>query len=194
VLCLALVVVAVCGWSIMTRARADAVSADEPWRMDAFADLSPGELAVFNDLRIAAPEIEAMHEEDGGWPSVAELEAAYMPPFVRDTSWRGSGRLAWARSVIATSDTHIALYLASPEMCGESRSLLLLLTHDHVRRQGNAAGRTHPSYEVWLHQACAPDFPEIVTDQALISAGWREVVARTGDSETRRAAGAEFMQ
>lgn len=194
VLCLALAVVAVCGWSIGVRAGLTPDPAVEPWRMDAFADLAAAELAVFNALRTAAPEIEAMHEESGQWPTMTELEGAYIDPFVRDLSWRGNGALAWTRSVSATSDTHIALYLGSPEMCGQSRSLLLLMSHDHVRRQGNAAGRAHPPHEIWLHPACAPDFPEIVTDQALISAGWREVTARTGDTETRRARGAEFLQ
>jgi hypothetical protein len=168
--------------------------ARESWRLDAFSDLSPGELAVFNGLRTAALDIQMMHEEDGLWPTIDALEEAAVPPFNQDVVWHQSGRMVWSRSIIATEARHIALYLGSPLLCDQGRSLLLVMMHDHVRRQGNVPGRGRAPYEIWLHPACAPDIPDALTDQALITAGWYEVVARTGAIETRHTKGAEFMQ
>lgn len=166
------------------------------WRVSAFDDLGAAELAVFNALTSAGPEIEAMHGELAGeWPGVTRLEREFVPPFVRDAAWTRSGRLNWTRSVLATGESHIAVYLGTPQDADFSGAFLLVMLHSHVKKQGNASVRpTHPPFEVWMHREQAPALPESVTDQALISAGWREVVARSGEEETRHARGRKFQQ
>ena len=65
-------------------------------------------------------------------------------------------------------------------------SFLLVMLHDHVKKEGNAGAAAHVPYEIWLHASPVAETPSMVTDQSLINKGWREVVARKGESETLR--------
>lgn len=195
VLLVALLTIAICGGVIAlrnTRARATEIPT---WKVDAFNELRSQELATFNALYTAAPEIEAFHEDGTNrWPSVDQLRAEYIPPFVQDAAWKKNGGLGWARSIISTQDKHIACYLGNPLDPAVSRSFLLVMLHDHVKKEGNAGGAIHAPYEIWAHPSSAAGFPEMVTDQALINAGWREVVARRGEDEMKRTKGEDYLQ
>jgi len=189
VLLVALLTVVVCGSAIALR-RAPSENATSPdWQVDAFRDLRAGELAVFNNLYTAAPEIEMSHEFDGGWPSVDQLATSLVPPFVRDAAWEKDGAMSWSRSIIDSRDKHIALYLGHPGKGAQSGSFLLIMLHDHVKKEGNAGADAHAPYEIWRHVSPVASAPEMITDQALINKGWRQVVARRGEQETRRAKG-----
>ncbi|WP_041721150.1 DUF6162 family protein [Pseudodesulfovibrio piezophilus] len=195
VLLAALLTVIVCGGIIMVRHATATVQEAPSWQMNAFTDLRSEELATFNALYTAAPEIEAFHEdEDGRWPSVTELRAEFVPPFVQDAAWQRNGGLDWARSLISTSDKHIACYLGSPMEQDKSGSFLLIMLHGHVKKEGNAGASSHVPYEIWLHASPVAEFPDLVTDQALINAGWRVVVARKGEDEMRRTKGEGYIQ
>lgn len=160
------------------------------WQVDAFNDLTTSELATFNALHSAAPEIDILHEDGLEWPSVDQLALEYMPPFVQDAAWEMSGKLAWSRTVISTKDKHIACYLGRPSNPKKSRAFLLVMLHDH----GPVNGTAHAPYEVWLHESVAVDMPSMINDQALINSGWREVVARSGEKEIARTKGEEYLQ
>ncbi|MEF2232127.1 MAG: DUF6162 family protein [Pseudodesulfovibrio sp.] len=189
VLAAALFSLLVCAGAISLRH--GTVSARElpEWRIDAFAELRPQELAVFNGLCSAAPEIDLLHAGEGGWPSVDALAGEFIPPFVRDGAWQRNGGHHWIRSELSSTDRHVALYVGHPEDAEASGTFLLLMLHSHAKGQGNADAGVHAPYEVWLHASPVADIPSMVTDQALIGKGWREVVARRAGVDRQGGAG-----
>jgi len=193
VLLAALVTILICGSVIMLRNTAATAKEVPGWQIDAFEDLGAEELAVFNGLYTAAPEIEMFHEDEGDWPSVDQLAADFIPPFMQDAAWEINGAMGWSRTILSTHDKHIALYVGHPGKPSVSGSFMLVMLHDHVKKEGNANASAHAPYEVWLHQSPVAEVPSAVTDQALINTGWREVVARKGSDETRQTK-EEFMQ
>lgn len=166
----------------------------DAWQINAFTDLSGPELGTYNALRTAALEIEDVHkEQQDQWMTLAELTDLYIPPFIHDAAWRKAGKLRWSRKVQLAKEMHIAMYLGNPQESGISGSFLLLMLHNHIKKQGNAAsGPTHAPFEVWYHSGEQKPFPEMVTDQALIAAGWREVVALEGKDEVKRMKGRDI--
>jgi len=187
VLAAALLTALLCAGAIALR-HGPATARELPeWRINAFADLRPQELAVFNGLCSAAPEIDLHHAENGGWPSVDALADDFVPPFVQDGAWERNGGHHWTRSVLLSPGRHVALYVGHPDDAAASGTFLLLMLHSHAKGEGNADAGTHAPYEIWLHASPVAPIPDMVTDQALIGKGWREVVARragTGNTET----------
>lgn len=186
VLLVAILTIVLCGSVIAQRRTVTGVVEMPAWQVNAFQDLRATELATFNALNSASPEIEAFHDEDRHWPTIVELRGDYIPPFVQDAAWQKNGRLRWRRSILSVGKKHIALYFGKPERQGVSGSFLLVMLHDHVKKNVNVGGATHAPYEVWLHSSAKVLMPKMMTDQALISVGWREVVARKGEDEVRR--------
>lgn len=184
VLLSALLTILVCGSVVALRNSATEAGPAPSWQVDAFGELGAGELAVFNALSTAAPEIEMIHEETGDWPTVARLEADYLPPFVEDAAWERNGAFAWGRVAIASAEKHIMLYVGRPR--GDGAAFMLVMLHDHVKKEGNAGGSVHAPFEIWMHPSSAAEVPETLTDQMLIGQGWREVLARRGEEEIRR--------
>ncbi len=194
VLLVALLTVAVCSGAIIVRNTSARAVETPSWQVDAFLDLRAEELATFNALHTAAPEIVLFHDDIlDQWPTVAELEGEFMPPFVQDAAWKQNGGHGWERSVISTQEKHIACYIGRPLDETVSRTFLLVMLHEHIKKEGTG-GSTHAPYEIWIHPSQAAATPEMVTDQALINAGWREVVARSGEREMQRTKGEEFLQ
>lgn len=164
------------------------------WQIEAYSSLSPQELAVFNALISAGAEIENYHADEGGWPEVRDLEEDYIPPFVRDTAWVKSGSIVWDRKVLSQNMNHVVLYRGvAKDQDIVSSTFLLVIMHDHVKKQGNAGVPEHAPYEIWMHSSPDKTFPVIVNDQALINTGWKEVVARRGEDEMKKTKGEEFM-
>ena len=194
VLLVALLTVLVCGSAVAVRTVSTGVEPVPVWQIDAFSALNAQELATFNALHAAGPEIDMLHYDIGGWPSVTDLASEFIAPFMMDAAWGKNGRLEWTRSVVSAEEKHIAVYIGRPLDADVSRSFLLVMLHDHVKREGNAVGAVHAPYEVWVHPDPAVNMPNMVTDQALISAGWREVVARSGQDEMQRTKGEDFLK
>lgn len=163
----------------------------ENWQLNAFEDLNGNELAIFSALQTAAIEISDLHEFEGpGWASVEKLEEIYVPPFVRDSAWRKQGEIDWTMKDLQVGELHIAIYQGRPAKEAIGGTFLLLMLHDHKKKQGNAAaGKTHAPYEIWFNTNLDKKSPDVITDQALISSGWREVVALTGEDELIRTKG-----
>lgn len=186
VMLVAALTVAICGAVVALRNPMETVTAEPEWRLNAFAELQGGELAVFNALHTAAPELIMAHEEEGNWPEIEALARDFLPPFVRDAAWRRNGQYHWERSIIRTADKHIACYLGRSFDNAARRTFLLVLLHTHGTKDGNAGGMNHAPYEVWVHDATSVGMPAVVSDQTLIGKGWREVIARSGESELIR--------
>nr|WP_277749736.1 MULTISPECIES: DUF6162 family protein [unclassified Pseudodesulfovibrio] len=177
----ALVTVIMCSVAIVLRNTTASARVVPAWQVDAFKELRAEELAIFNGLYTAAPEIQMYHEDDGGWPTVDALASWHVPPFVHDAAWIKNGAFGWTRSVIATQDEHVALYVGHPQDSGESCSFLLVMLHEHDHEDEAA----HAPYEIWLHASPVEKIPTMISDQALINKGWREVVARKGEDEMK---------
>lgn len=229
----AVLIFAVCASVVGIRTSTDTTKQIETWQIDAFNVLRPAELGTFNALRTAALEIEDVHDTEGErWMPITELQEYLVPPFVHDAAWRKSGKLTWEQNIVPAGNRHIALYRGQPQEAGVSGTFLLVMLHEHTKKQGNVptgnkdiewaeneflkptalgekpGGQSddkavfpsssmrfehshdrHAAFEIWMHRSETKPFPDVVTDQALIAAGWQEVIALSGKDEVRRVKG-----
>ncbi|MGF1727874.1 DUF6162 family protein [Photobacterium nomapromontoriensis] len=131
-------------------------------------DLSPNELAMIADLRLAHEEIRNLHQDSMAfepekmpaqhWPKVDELEAMWLAPFVKDKSWEHKGRHDWQRVISS-------VYLGTPEEANGSKAVVLL------------ADAEQP--DIWFalfNTAKTIPTNTILTPSQLIDAGWMQVV------------------
>ncbi len=193
-----LVVIAVtvicCAAAVSLRTREDREKRIQDWQIDAFQDLSSREMAIYNGLQTASEEIIFIHSLENRWPEIRELQDQFITPFVEDAAWGNQGRITWQKKILDAGDMHIALYYGSAEQADKDGSFLLLMLHDHKQKQGNVGGGpTHAPYEIWFHASGGKKPPEIVTDQSLISSGWKEIVALTGEDEMKRMKGTSIQ-
>lgn len=190
-LLVASIIISICAATISARTAHTVQNRTESWQLNAFTDFNSQETGVFNGLLNAAYEIGHTHDyQNGHWMEIRELEEFYIPPFVKDAAWKKQGNISWEQKVISVNNRHMALYKGVPANDTIGGSFLLLMLHEHKKKQGNAAkGPTHAPYEIWFHTNVDQKFPVIITDQALINAGWREVIALTGEDEVLRTKG-----
>lgn len=186
-------IVSICAFLISLSTRGDGERTLQGHELDAFSDLNGQELAVFNNLRTSALEIDEVHRSAGNtapWPTVAELEEEGLPPFVQDASWKKSGAYRWERILRPAGDIDLAVFVGYPDSGSQCGTMLLLFLHDHAKKQGNAGGEPqHAPYEIWYHASSAQPVPEVFTDQGFITAGWKEVKALRGADEIKRIKG-----
>ncbi|MEA5162693.1 DUF6162 family protein [Cereibacter johrii] len=162
-LCLA--VLAASAAAISLHRRADDIRSLPAWQIDARSDLTPGEQGVLADLAIAAGEIAWLAEGEA-LPDVADLAAEGLPPFAPQASDGLRGGHVWSRSG--------GLYLGrsgDPRVAGS----FLMIPGDPPA--------------IWLAPGTA-DAPADPSQDALRSAGWRQVVSRYEASVTRHDPGA----
>lgn len=190
VLFAAILVAATCATLIFLNQKQSAVAGLESFQIRAFSDLNDKELAVFNGLYTAAVEINGIHDDEEEWLSVKQLEEELLPPFTKDASWKKNGKYTWDRTLRPAGSMDIALYTGHPEKGNKMGSFILLFLHDHAKKQGNArTAPTHAPYEIWYHPAPDKTAPQVATDQGFISAGWKEVIAYSGEDEVKRVKG-----
>ncbi len=184
------IIVMICAAIISLRNHSYQAKTIEQWQIDGFKELTPVETAVFTSLQTAALEIGQTHELDGYWMNILELEMLYVPPFAKEAAWKKQGQIKWSMTDLKNGERHIAIYKGVPGNNDVGGVFLLLMLHDHKKKQGNvAAGPEHAPYEIWFNKKKDQKTPDIITDQALIAGGWREVVARTGEDEVMRTKG-----
>ncbi len=189
-LIIACCILIVCAIAIFARTGSVDQITMESWQINAFKDLNAKEIGIFNSLLTASIEIEETHDFEGSWLEVNELAGMYIPPFVKDSAWEKQGKITWEKKILDADQRHIAMYRGIPSTPDIRGAFLLLMLHDHQKKQGNAAKvASHAPFEIWFHKNTRQKFPEIITDQALISAGWNEIVALTGEDEVNRMKG-----
>ncbi|NDV25167.1 DUF6162 family protein [Desulfovibrio sp. JC010] len=190
VLLAALLVGITCATLIFINQKQSQVADLANFQIRAFSDLNDKELAVFNGLYTAAVEINEIHNEGEEWLTVPQLEEEFMPPFTRDASWKKSGRFSWNRELRPAGSMDIALYTGHPGQGESTGSFILLFLHDHKKKQGSArTGPRHAPYEIWYHTSANKPAPQVATDQGFIAAGWKEVIAYSGEDEVKRIKG-----
>ncbi len=174
VLCAA-AIVSIAAWSVHVRLQPEVSPHLTGHGVDARSDLSPAEQGLHADLQVAADDIHTHHRQRGQWPTVDELAAQGLPPFVPGFDTRARGDHRWQR---ITAGAHVA-YVGRPAVSGGTRAVLLRI---------DASGTDDA---VWIH---TPDKPSGDVDtalhpdaDALLSAGWRPVVHTYDAGVTRHA-------
>lgn len=170
-LCLAILLAA--GTVVGLRTRAPEVAAVAEWQIDARDGLTTAEQGINADLRVAAGDI-AFTLEGGTTPTPEDLADEALPPFARDAATAGRGGHLW--SLVPVEDG-FAGWLGRTAAGDVAGSLLLRIATKH-EADGGAS--------VWLNRSPDAAFAGL-SNEALIAAGWKEIVSRYDASVTRGA-------
>lgn len=186
-------VMTVSGIAVHLRTRTDPAQSLAEYQISGYRDLANMEQGTFNDLYAAAMEIDGIHDDGGsenGWPTIKELEAEFIPPFVRDQAWNKRGKVNWTARIDATENTHTAVYMGRPQIRGNSGSFLLVISHKHGPGFSHTeADSVDAHFQIWYHKQPDPKFPDECTVRNLAVKGWKEVIPYMGDAEVKRLKG-----
>ncbi|WP_018929966.1 DUF6162 family protein [Pseudomonas umsongensis] len=167
VLLLCLMILAVAGSVVAWRGESREVSSVGSHQLDARRDLSASEQGIYADLRVTLDEIHLLREEQQALPTPATLAEEGFAPFAQDASSVSRGGHAWqlldAKAYFGQSQ--------APTVAG---SFLMRLTADD------------DAPDVWLNRGKALARPADLTDAALESAGWQQIVAQFDAGVTRQ--------
>jgi hypothetical protein len=167
VLLFCLIVLACAGSVVFWHRESQDVTAIETYQIDARRDLTPGEQGIYADLRVTLDEIRLLQEEQPVLPEPAALAGEGFAPFARDASSVSRGGHAWQL-------LEQRAYLGLSQQPATAGSFLLRVTG-----AGQAA-------DIWLNRAKSLSAPIDLGDQALIAAGWQQVVAQFDAGVTRQ--------
>ena len=134
-------------------------------QLDARRDLSAAEQGIYADLRVTLDEIHLLQQEQNALPTPEQLAEEGFAPFAQDASSVSRGDHRW--QLLAP-----AAYLGLSQVPATSGSLLM-------RVQGNEP-------DIWHNRSANLAAPSDLTDQALIAAGWQQVVAQFDAGVTRQ--------
>jgi len=167
VLLLCLMILAVAGSVVAWRHESQAVSNVNSHQLDARRDLSASEQGIYADLRVTLDEIHLLRQEQQTLPTPEVLADEGFAPFARDASSVSRGGHAWqlleARAYFGQSQ--------APTVAG---SFLMRLS----------AGDDAP--DIWLNPGETLAAPTDLSDAALESAGWQQIVAQFDAGVTRQ--------
>ena len=165
VLLLCLIILAVAGSVIALHGESQKVAAVPSHQLDARRDLSAAEQGIYADLRVTLDEIQLLQQEQSALPSPAQLAGEGFAPFAQDASSVSRGDHRW--QLLEPS-----AYLGLSQAPATSGSLLM---------------RVHGAEpDIWLNRQANLAAPSDLSDQALIAAGWRQVVAQFDAGVTRQ--------
>ena len=165
VLLLCLIILAVAGTVVTLHAQPQVVAAMPSHQLDARRDLSAAEQGIYADLRVTLDEIQLLQQEQSALPTPAQLAEEGFAPFAKDASSVSRGDHHW--QLLEPS-----AYLGLSQTPGTSGSLLM---------------RVHGAEpDIWLNRQANLAAPSDLTDQALIAAGWQQVVAQFDAGVTRQ--------
>jgi hypothetical protein len=168
VLLLCLMILAVAGSVVAWRGAPQVVSKVETHQLDARRDLSAAEQGIYADLRVTLDEIQLLRQEQQTLPTPEHLAEEGFAPFAQDASSVSRGGHAWQ---LLESGAYLGLS-QTPAVAG---SCLM-----RISPQEGAAP------DIWLNRDVALKAPDNLEDQALISAGWQQVVAQFDAGVTRQ--------
>ncbi|WP_321356215.1 DUF6162 family protein [Pseudomonas extremaustralis] len=165
VLLLCLIILAVACTVVTLHSEPRTVAAVPSHQLDARRDLRAAEQGIYADLRVTLDEIHVLQQEQNALPTPEQLAEAGFAPFAQDASSISRGAHRW--QVLAPS-----AYLGLSQTPATSGSLLM-------RVQG-----AEP--DIWLNRRNDLAAPSDLSDQALIAAGWQQVVAQFDAGVTRQ--------
>ncbi|MFS2198676.1 DUF6162 family protein [Pseudomonas sp. Pseusp3] len=167
VLLLCLIILAVAGSVVIWRGESHEVHSVSSHQLDARRDLSASEQGIYADLRVTLDEIHLLRQEQQTLPTPEALAEEGFAPFAQDASSTSRGGHAWqllnAKAYFGQSQT--------PTVAG---SFLMRLT------------ATDAAPDIWLNRADTLTAPADLSDAALESAGWQQVIAQFDAGVTRQ--------
>jgi hypothetical protein len=168
VLVLCLLILAVAGSVVAWHREATPVSTVSSHQLDARRDLSAAEQGIYADLRVTLDEIHLLRQDRQAMPTPQVLAEEGFAPFAQDASSVGRGGHAWrlldGKAYFGHSQT--------PTVAG---SFLMRLS---VEDEAPA--------DIWLNRGTTLTAPNDLTDAALESAGWQQIVAQFDAGVTRQ--------
>jgi len=168
ILLLCLVILAVAGTVVLWRGEAHEVSSVSSHQLDARRDLSAAEQGIYADLRVTLDEIHLLRQEQQTLPTPEALAEEGFAPFAQDASAVSRGGHAWQ---LLDAKAYFGLS-QSPTVAG---SLLMRLS---------ATDDAAP--DIWLNRDNTLTAPADLSDAALESAGWQQIVAQFDAGVTRQ--------
>ncbi|MCW8279002.1 hypothetical protein IMF27_28690 [Pseudomonas sp. PCH199] len=167
VLLLCLMILAIAGSVVAWRHESQDVTHVSSHQLDARRDLSASEQGIYADLRVTLDEIHLLRQEQQTLPTPEALADEGFAPFAQDASSVSRGDHAWQ-----LLDTKI--YFGQSQTPSIAGSFLMRLK----------AADDAP--DIWLSRAADIKAPADVTDAALESAGWQQIVAQFDAGVTRQ--------
>ena len=152
------------------------------WQISAFSGLTGVDQAIYNELLVAADEVNWLVYYNGYWPDDKEFQENLLPPFYRDLSWERNGSVQWVlKNVIQEGEAQgLTLYHGSQGTLAEQGAYLLVIDHKHA-----GGVQVSPATIWWNADRFAP-VPETSEVASLVLHGWREVVPYQGKDEVER--------
>jgi hypothetical protein len=176
-------------WAVLVVSDATAPVSEqlENYQINGYQALNAVEQGLFADLEIAAQDIDAFHDAHGGaWPAIAELAAAFTPPFASDAAWARRGHPTWSLATPGQSAAHVAAYAGISADASVAGSFLLFLEHRHQGVGTDTAPTEEEHFQIWYHNGPDARIPEQLAEAGLIRNGWRQIVPYRGRQELRR--------
>jgi hypothetical protein len=167
VLLLCLMILAIAGSVVLWRGEPDEVSSVNSHQLDARRDLSASEQGIYADLRVTLDEIHLLRQEQQALPTPETLADEGFAPFAQDASSVSRGAHAWQ---LLDSKA----YFGQSQAQGVAGSFLMRLT------------ATNDAPDIWLNRATDLKAPADLSDAALESAGWQQIVAQFDAGVTRQ--------
>jgi len=168
VLLFCLIVLLVAGSVVALHGEQQNVSTLEAYQVDARRDLSAGEQGIYADLRVTLDEIHLLQQDQQALPAPEQLGEEGFAPFAQDASSVSRGGHAW----------HLLdqrAYFGLSHATATAGSFLMRVGSD-----------TNAAPDIWLNRSAHLAVPTDLTDQALINAGWQQVVAQFDAGVTRQ--------
>ncbi|ATB67470.1 MULTISPECIES: DUF6162 family protein [Pseudomonas] len=168
VLLAALLIVVLAASVVAARGEREDEQAIAAHQLDARRDLNAAEQGIHTDLWVAVEEIRALREDNGTAPDAQALADEGLPPFVSDASSQSRGSHQW--SLLANG-----AYLGRSQDAQVAGSFLVILP---------AASDAQP--DVWLRRDSTALPPDALDSDALIAAGWQQIVTHYDAGVTRQ--------
>jgi len=161
------------------------------WQVSAFDTLTGADQAIYNALFTAKDDIPYIYDDinintpDNAvfrWPSLEDLQAAQLPPFLKDRSWEQNGSLKWTLfEPLAKGEMQgSTMYLGTDGTQPKQGSFLLVIGHTHAGVQNKN------TIAIWWSAKNHVVMPQSGFRDGLILQGWREVVPHNGAQEVKR--------
>lgn len=155
------------------------------WQISSFSGLSGADQAIYNEMLVAAEEINWVLYYKGYWPDMPDFQKALLPPFYEDLSWKNNGSVHWQlKNVIQDGEAQgLTLYHGAGGTLEGQGAYLMVIDHKHA----GTAQIMQPS--MWWHENSMEPLPPQSTIPSMILAGWKQVVPYYGKDEVQRLTG-----
>jgi hypothetical protein len=152
------------------------------WQISAFSGLQGVDQAIYNELIVAADEINWMVYYNGVWPDDVDFQDALLPPFYRDLTWEHNGSVKWTlKNVIQEGEAQgLTLYHGGGGTIETQGAYLLVIDHKHAGNSQITASN------IWWHPNRNAPIPDTSKIASLILHGWKQVVPYQGRDELER--------